>query len=173
MKYFIVFILIFIMSCSTPVKRCNYNECNDCSQMSAWEKDLSGSAGFIKSGLALDSSGIKKDRKVRVLVLSSSANKSGSITAARENARRIAIVEARRHVAELVNHEYSGSQHAPDMEGIAVIYRGKSYAGGKGQKMFSDIMKEILDKGNIICVEYGIENRYIILLEYDLSPFDR
>ena len=173
MKYFIVFILLSAVSCSTNSKRCDFNECNDCGRMSSREKELRGSGGFNESGFALNSSGIRNDRKVRVLVLSSAVNKPLSVTAAKESARRIAIDGARRHVSELVKNEFSSSQHAADIEGVAIIYRGKSYAGVNGQKMFSDTIKEILDRGKIICIEYSVENRCIILLEYDLSPFDR
>lgn len=173
MKYLIFLILLLSLSCSAPVKRCGYDDCNDCGRMDAWEKDLLETREFIESGIVSKSSGIRKDRKVRVLILSKSADKSGSNLAAREKARRLAIFEAKRHVSELVRLEYSGSQHAADMEGIAILYRGKSYAGEKGQKMFSDTMKEILDKGQIICMQYDNENRCLILLEYDLALFDR
>ena len=173
MKYFILTILLLLLSCSTPVKRCEYDECNDCGRMTAWEKDLLESKRFIESGLASKSTGIRNDRKVRVLILSKPVNMSGSDFVVRENARRVAIAEAKYHVTELVRLEYSGSQHAADMEGIAILYRGKYYAGPKGHKMFSDTMKEILDKGKIICTQYDNENRCIILLEYDLTPFDR
>ncbi len=164
--------LIFIMSCSTPVKRCNYNECNDCSQMIAWEKNLLSHGGG--EGSVSDSSGIRKDRKVRVLAISSTVKTSIPVSVAKPNAGRMAIEEARRHVAKLVSLEINDSQHAPGMEGIEILYRGRSFSGENGRKMFSDILKKIQDNGNIICSEYDIENRRsIVLVEYDLRPFDR
>jgi hypothetical protein len=109
-----------------------------------------------------------------VLAVSSSLKIPMQTDVARSNAKKIAIDEARRHVTKPVNLEFSNSQHASGMDGIEILYRGKSFSGNKGRKMFSEIMIKILDDGKQICIDYDTENRRcIVLMEYDLSPFDK
>lgn len=172
MKYAILIMLMFLTSCSTPGKNCSYDVCNDCSQMNRWGRVLI--SGVSGDGPASDSSGINGRRKVRVLAVSSSLNRSISLNVARSNALKLAIDEGGRHVARLVTLEVGDSSHAANIAGFSFIYRGRSYEGGEGQKKFSDIMKRVQVGVKTICTEYDVESRRsVALLEYDLTPFDR